>query len=130
MEIKLTDKECEEVFYTSLCNVYGNGYWNGYGLEINVSGPDYTKARKALQDKNDAICIEDVFMQVLRQGGTLNTIDHEKAGYDRKITLEHIHQVMDTAPPERLLAIINEQDDVDDADQILQHCFFGSVIFG
>jgi hypothetical protein len=32
--------------------------------------------------------------------------------------------------PRNLLNIINEEDDIDDADAVLQTLFFGEVIFG
>ena len=127
MKVKLEPQEAEGIFHTSLCNIYGSGYFNGYGLEFVWDDDAYSEARKKLQSP----CIEDVILQIIKDGGTLEVIDHECEGeYNAQIDLKAIHERMELVPVKNLLNIINEEDDVDDADAVLQTLFFGEVIFG
>ena len=58
-------------------------------------------------------------------------LDHECDGeYNAHIDLKIIHERMELVEPRNLLNIINEEDDIDDADAVLQTLFFGEVIFG
>lgn len=93
MKLQLTQKESENFFYNALCNALGNNYGQYYAdPEMDV----YNKAKKTLQEKKttlDAICSEDVYMQILRNGDFLQFRDKEKdAEYDRKIYLADVHQ--------------------------------------
>lgn len=127
MKIQLQPTEAEGIFHASLCNVYGSGYFNGYGLEFIWDDEAYAAARKKLSNP----CLEDVLLQIIKDGGTLGVIDHECDGeYNAHIDLKVIHERMELVKPRNLLNIINEEDDIDDADAVLQTLFFGEVIFG
>jgi hypothetical protein len=127
MKIQLEKQEALDIFHTSLCNVYGSGYFNGYGLEFIWDDDDYKKAKGKLQNP----CFEDVLLQIIKDGGTLGVVDHEcdgeyNAHINEAIILDRMYQV----PAQRLLNIINEEDDIDDADAVLQTLLYGEVIFG
>lgn len=132
MEIKLTPEESEKIFFDALCNVYGSGYWNGYGLEINVTPKAYKEALRDLQQElRSEICKEDVFMQVLRDGRKLFCIDYQyDHEYDKAITLSDIHERVSKAPAEHVLDAIKEEGDVVTSDVILQQVFFQEIVFG
>jgi hypothetical protein len=99
----------------------------GYGLEFETHEHEYQAARQKLTNP----CYEDVLMQVLRDGKTIQCIDTEGDGdYNREITLQMVHDGMDKVPARNILNIVNEQDDVIDADVILQTVMFGEIIFG
>jgi hypothetical protein len=127
MKIQLEKQEALDIFHTSLCNVYGSGYFNGYGLEFIWDDDDYKKAKGKLQNP----CFEDVLLQIIKDGGTLGVVDHECDGeYNAHINEAIILDRMDQVPAQRLLNIINEEDDIDDADAVLQTLLYGEVIFG
>ena len=140
MEIKLTKEESEKFFYNALCNCPGFG---GYGLEFIYNDSDYNKAKKTLQKKLDngkvpvdmdgsnlRICIENVQMEILRNGGKLKMIDIEGEGeYTREIGLKEVHERVQKTPVRHLTDMIEENDDADTADVIIQTVFFESVIF-
>jgi hypothetical protein len=133
MEIKLTKKESEEIFYTSLCNAVGTGYMEGYGLRLTCDRSEYKDCRDHLQRTNPdtEICYEDILMQVLRDGGKLTFVDDECDGeYTSSVSLTDVHERVKNVEPQVLVNFNEEQDDASDADMVLQTVFFGEVIFG
>lgn len=123
MEIKLNQKEAEEIFHTALCN--GLGYMSGYDLELEYSKEDYQEAREKL----DSPCYEDVLLQILRNGKSLTMVDQEDA-YTSTITLADVHARVEKAPVRFVMQMINEEDDAETADVIIQTVFFEDIIFG
>lgn len=128
MEIKLTNKEAEEMFYNALCN--GLEYvTSGYGFELKYSNKDYKKAKETIVANGDSVCYEDVLMAMLRDGCKLSLYDEE--GEEMYyIELEDVHDRMQIVPLRNILNMIEENDDAVDADVILQTVFFTEVIFG
>ena len=127
MKIQLEQQEALDIFHTSLCNVYGSGYFNGYGLEFLWDEDAYMEAKKKLENP----CLEDVLLQIIKDGGKLGILDHECDGeYNSFVDLKIITDRMELVSPQNLLNIINEQDDIDDADVVLQTLFYGEVTFG
>lgn len=125
MEITLSTQESEEYFYNALCN--GLGYMGGYGLYVNYNINEY----KAAKEKLTSPCYEDVFMQMLRDGGTLTLVDEECDGeYTRSITINDIHERVQNTEIRHLMDMIKENDDAITADVIIQTVFFNEVIFG
>ena len=130
MKIILEPTEAEDIFYNSLCNI-GN-YFNGYGLDFRCDHSQYKDSKEHLQRLGVEVpCYEDILMQVLRDGGQLHCIDIEGEGdMTRSIMLKDIHERVNKVPAKNLLTIIEENDDVIDADTVLQTVFFEEVIFG
>lgn len=127
MKIILTTEEAEGIFYSALCNAVGTGYMEGYGLELYCNNKHYSSARAKLNNP----CIEDIWMQVLRDGNPLEFVDHEGEGANNaSITLKDIHERMNNVPIEVLDNFNSEQDDASDADIVLQTVFYNEVIFG
>ena len=125
MIIKLTPQESEEYFYNALCN--GLDYMGGYGLRMDYSKEHYDQAKVKLIEP----CYEDILMQILRDGNTFGFTDIEGEGsYNIQITLEDVHNKMSNVDPNRLLEMINGDDDAETADVILQTVFYDEVIFG
>jgi hypothetical protein len=125
MTITLTPTESEEYFYNALCN--GLGYISGYGLAIDFEKKDYAAAKSKLKNP----CYEDVFMQILRDGGTLTLVDEEGDGdMTRTITLNDVHERVPKTEMSHLMDMVNENDDATTADVILQTVFFNEIIFG
>lgn len=145
MTITLTQQESEKYFHSSLCN--GANYILGHGIQISFEDADYKKAQKSLQAKLDkgeiphemyvhkgdkpSACIEDVLMEILRNGDKLELIDEEGDGeYTRKIGLAEVHERVQKTPLDHLNDMIQENDDATTADVILQTVFLEDVIFG
>lgn len=131
MEIKLTPKESEEYFYNALCN--GIGYVTSYGLEFDYEESDYKKAKEdwIKSHENESPCREDVWMQILKNGGKLTLIDIECEGeYTKSINIKDIHERVQLTNARHLLAMAHENDDAITADCILQTCFYKEIIFG
>lgn len=131
MTITLTPKEAEEHFFNALCN--GLGYiTSSYGLRLEYDSSEYDKAKSVLKKsvlEGHSICIEDVFMQMLRMGYTL-TMDDLESDESYTITMKDVHDRVQNTPHWHLLNMIDGNDDGDTADAILQTTFFKEIIFG
>jgi hypothetical protein len=131
MKIILEPKEAEEIFYSSLCNI--GSYFNGYGLDFRYNRSQYKDSKEHLEriGNSQSICYEDVLMQILKDGGKLECVDVEGEGdMTRSISLKDVHERVSEVPAKNLLNIIEENDDVIDADIVLQTVFFEEIIFG
>ena len=127
MKIVLTPQESEEYFHIAMCNVFGTGYFDGYGLELEYNEEDYNESKKKLTEP----CWEDVLLQMLKDGKTLTLVDIECDGeYTRSITLDDVHKKVSETPFEHLVDMIKEYGDVTTSDVLLQTVFFDEVIFG
>jgi len=127
MKIQLTAEESENIFFNSLCNGHQIA---DYGLQLDYDEKEYDKAKKRLQKKGGSPCLEDVWMEILRGGGSLTLVDEENGEEPQTITLKEVHERVQEAPIRHLMDAINEQDDGDTADVILQSVFYQDVIFG
>lgn len=130
MEIKLSPEESEEYFYNALCN--GAGYVQCHGISIDAeSDIQYQEAKIKLKNEKPGtvICIEDVWMEVLRMGKKLKLTDEEGDDH-RTIELKDVHDRVQKTPLYHLEAMIEEQDDADTADAILQTVFLEEIIYG
>jgi hypothetical protein len=126
MKVILTNEESENIFFNALCN--GRGV--NPSLFIDCNEEEYKLGKKHFQDTNQSCCLEDVWMQVLRNGGTLTLVDTEHCEEPSTITLQDVHAKVQDSPIEHLMDAINENDDAITADVILQSVFYGEVIFG
>ncbi len=109
----------------------------GYGLQFVYEDKDYKKAKKTLtaklkkEGKEPGVCMEDVFVEILRNGGKLTFEDVENEGdYTRSITLNDVHERVQKTPIRHLSDMIEENDDATTADVILQTVFYEDIIFG
>jgi hypothetical protein len=133
MEIKLTPEESENLFHTALCNAVGTNYMDGYGIEMTPDKEQYNQARDNWYKVNPSVeaCYEDILLQILKDGNKLTFTDHEGEGENtRSISLQDVHERVQKTPLHNLTNLINEEDDVNDADALLQTVFFEDIIFG
>lgn len=127
MKIQLTTEESENIFFNSLCNGHQIA---DYGLQLDYDGKEYDKAKERLKAKGESPCLEDVWMEILRGGGSLTLVDEEDGIEPSTITLKEVHERVQETPVRHLMDAINENDDGDTADVILQTVFYQDVIFG
>jgi len=128
--INLTNEKSEELFYNALC---GADVLAGYGLSLTYEKEEYQNAKKALSENPNPICRicrEDVWLQILRSGGTLTVIDHEGDYEEHSITIKEVHERVQDTDIEYLMQAINQKGDGTTDDVILQTVFFNEVIFG
>lgn len=126
-KLVLTQEEALKAFYDSLCNVYGTGWFEGYGLEWDWDDAAYDAAKAKLESP----CIEDVLLQIIKDGGEIRVNDIEGDGdQNAKFTLETITANIDTVPFDHMADYLNENDDISTADVILQSILYREVVFG
>ena len=122
-EIKLSDERCIDFFFRALCN--GMQYMMGYDISLDCERSSYDAASAKLSNPSH----EDVFIQVLKDGGVIQFNDHggdETVEVNLTMVLERVPKVeLDT-----LLEMLQEQDDACTADIILQTVAYGEVQFG
>jgi hypothetical protein len=124
MEITLTAENSETIFHTALCN--GLDYISGHGLVMDYKRKDYDEAKQKLNSP----CYEDVLLQILRDGNSLQITDEDTGEYTRTITLDDVHSRVEKTPSVFLAQMIEENDDAETADVVLQTVFFEDIIFG
>lgn len=128
MDFKLNKAEAEEVFFNCLCD---NDLYI-HDLEIVSNSKAYNDARDNWIKLNDRQfpTIEDVWMQILRDGGKLGLKDWGGSEELAKVTLEELQERISKAPLENVTHVLEGNYDATDTDIILQTIFYGEVIFG
>jgi hypothetical protein len=91
MKIVLTNQEAETMFHNALCN--GLDYISGYGLELKAKDDEYEAAKQRLKEQtpNNTVCYEDILLEVLKGGGSLEMIDYEMDSYNAVIRIEDVY---------------------------------------
>jgi hypothetical protein len=133
--LNIPKEKAEEFFHDALCN---GSQIRSYGIGLDYKKADYQKAVADLKkikgkrpfDNEGQICCEEVWMQILRNGGKLTLKDEENSYGNRSITMKHVHDRMKLVPFRHMNDMINESGDGDTADVILQTIFYKEVIFG
>lgn len=133
--LNIPKDKAEEFFHDALCNGSQIRY---YGVGLTYKEADYKKAKADLKkikgkrpfDNDGEICCEEVWLQILRNGGKLTLKDEEGTIGNRSITLKHVHERMSLVPFRHMNDMINENSDGNTADVILQTIFYKDVIFG
>lgn len=115
----------EQMVYDSFCNNFG--YLASYGFTLDYSNKHYSAAKKKLKDSS---CLEDVLMQILRDGNHLMFIDTEGDNETTALTLQMIHENISFVPHRFISDYILENDDAETSDVILQCVLFKDIIFG
>jgi len=129
MNINLTHEESENYFYNAICNGLGELVY--YDLDLDYSDSEYKAAKQQLSDKqpDTQVCWEDVLMEMLRSGNTLWVVDSND-DERHPITLDLIHERVQTTQTNHLMNMINEHDDAITADVIIQTVVYGEIVYG
>jgi len=136
LKISLTNELSEEIFFNALCNSL-DYMCSGYGLSVDYSKEHYKNAKAKLSSDSSefqAICYEDVLMQILRDGNFL-TIEEdgselEDMKFFNSINLADVHERVKNVPLDHLLDMINENDDAVTGDVVLQIVFLNEIMYG
>lgn len=119
-----------KLIHDCLCD--GLHYFSSYGIEVKVSKRAYNDARTEIKQEGVELCYEDVWIQVLKDGGSIAFIDVENAGDMTGFlslsdsTLNNFAKV----PFQNIINLLNEEYDAGDCDTILQTLVWGEVVFG
>ena len=125
LKISLTNDLSEEIFYNALCNSMDD-MCSSYGLDLRYKEADYKNAKAKLTNP----CIEDVWMQMLRDGCKIGLKDLEGGMGTEYITLDTIHERVKNVPITDLLDMIDENDDATTGEVVLQIVFLNEIIYG
>lgn len=133
MKIILEREEALAIIHSALCNG-GLSELSMSGVELNVTDEDYKQAKEELGNPSefakDVVCMEDVWVQILRSDKPLQFFD-EEGGEEVEFNLD---KAIEELSKEEALDIVNtykeEQDDAETGWQLLQLCLYGEVIFG
>ena len=125
LEISLTNYFSEEIFFNALCNSM-DYMCSSYGLDLRYKEADYKNAKAKLTNP----CIEDVWMQMLRDGCKIGLKDLEGGMGTEYITLATIHERVKNVPSNHLLDMIDEYDDATTGEIVLQIVFLNEIMYG
>ena len=125
LKISLTNELSEEIFYNALCNSM-DYMCSSYGLDLRYKESDYKNAKAKLTNP----CIEDVWMQMLRDGSKIGLKDLEGGMGTEYITLDTIHERVKNVPITDLLDMIDENDDATTGEIVLQIVFLNEIMYG
>ena len=125
LKISLTNELSEEIFFNALCNSM-DYMCSSYGLDLRYKESDYKNAKAKLTNP----CIEDVWMQMLRDGSKIGLKDLEGGMGTEYITLDTIHERVKNVPITDLLDMIDGNDDVVTGDVVLQIVFLNEIMYG
>jgi hypothetical protein len=125
LKISLTNELSEEIFFNALCNSM-DYMCSSYGLDLRYKESDYKNAKAKLTNP----CIEDVWMQMLRDGSKIGLKDLEGGMGTEYITLDTIHERVKNVPITDLLDMIDENDDATTGEIVLQIVFLNEIMYG
>lgn len=137
VSFQIAPMAAEEIFYNALCNtICGTELYGGIGLKTKAieraQAAENLKKKKELGLFIGEICQEDIWMEVLRMGGVIMSVDYEGqcADWERSITLQDVHKNINKLPFWALSQMLEQQDDLTTADAVIQTIFFCEIIFG
>lgn len=128
--LTLSKEKSEELFYNALCNGL-NYFCSCAGFDWDINKTKYKEAKQKLIEKGIAPCLEDVIMEALRIGATLDFRDLECDGeFSKKVSISDIHNNVKLTPTDHLMDMVNENDDATTAYILIQAVMYdGKIIF-
>lgn len=130
MKLILEKEEALTIIHSALCNG-GLSELRYSDVVLSVNKEDYQQAKQELIDGGiETICIEDVWVQILRAGKPLQFFDEgceeaQEFNLDKAIEEMSKEEALDV-----VICIKEEQDDAYTGFELLQFCLYGEVIFG
>jgi hypothetical protein len=125
LKVSLTNELSEEIFHNALCNSL-DYMCSGYGLDLVYKQSDYKNAKAKLSSP----CLEDVLMQMLKDGVRIGLKDIEGGMGTEYITLDTVHERVKNVPITDLLDMIDGNDDAVTGDVVLQIVFLNEIMYG
>jgi hypothetical protein len=130
MKLILEKEEAIEIIYSALCNG-GLAILQESEVILNVSPEDYKQAKyELIETSKVGICLEDVYVQILRSGKSLCFFDNNEEANVQFDINKAIEEMSKEAAFNLVLAIKNEEDDAYTGWELLQICLYGEIIYG
>jgi len=130
MKLILEKEEAIEIIYSALCNG-GLAILQESEVILNVSPEDYKQAKYELIEASKVgICLEDVYVQILRSGKSLCFYDNNEEANVQFDINKAIEEMSKEAAFNLVLAIKNEEDDAYTGWELLQICLYAEIIYG
>lgn len=131
--IATTDEKLKLVYD---CLVDGLPFFPSYGLELDYDVADAEKARQTWKERNpnETLCREDVWAEIIRNGGDLIFTDREndgeEAGRLNLATIDKNWDKLGEEAPRSLREYLSENYDAGNTDALIQVLIFGQVDYG
>ena len=129
MKIVLSKEEVLELIHNSLCN---SSMLAQCGIQLKHTKEQYAAAKARLLEEtpDKDLCLEDVWIEILKGEGKLPFYDTE-GEEDLEITIEKaMENLQKEEASEHILDMQNGNDDAITASAILEICIYGEVVFG
>lgn len=143
MKLSLNKKEMLNVLHSSLCN--GGLIELGHcEVELAITEKEYVSAKNRLNKQisegnsenvycshdGPTICLEDVYLEILREGKSINFIDHndgKKIGFTLNKAIKSLSKKEFASD---VLKTVEHEDDAWTGFNLIQGCLYGEVIYG
>ena len=128
MKIILENEDVFKILLTCFCDG-GLELLRNCGISLDWDETDYKAAREALKDP----CLEDVWIQMLREKRRLFVVDGENENEETDITLEKaLENFKNPEAAEDIVLLLSENGDYDAIPcyRLLQYALYGKVIYG
>lgn len=123
-----------------ISNLFSDGlyYFGSYGFEIERDDDLYEQAKNKLSGHENAVSFEDIYTQIVMDGGEITFVDIEGDGeYTRSFTLDAVEKALwkflDERPSDAFILafdrVYHEEADADDCDVLIQYILFGEYMF-
>lgn len=123
-----------------ISNLFSDGlhYFGSYGFEVEADYDLYEQAKNKLSGNANVVSFEDVYTQIVMDGGEITFIDVEGDGeYTRSFTLDAVEKALwkflDERPSDAFILaferLTEEEYDADDCDVLIQYILFGEYMF-
>lgn len=122
--VDFTDK-LYDMIHSALCNAVSMDYF--YDMQVDIDNSIYSEAKKKIK-KDDKICREDVWMEVIKMGEKLVFDGH----YDDTAYLDaaKIKDNFKHVPDYIIGSYLTENDYAETGAMLLQYLIFGEAIYG
>lgn len=129
MKVSATREEKLDILYK--CVVDGLPFFPAYGLALDYYEPDYDAAKTSWQERNtgESVCREDIWVEIVRNGGTLIFDDLEE-GASFQLNLDTIDKNWDSIAdhaPYSFAALVADDYDANNSCNVFQCLLFGEV---
>ena len=131
MKTVATQAEKQKLIYD--CLVDGLPFFPGYGVGMDYTTKAYKAAIKTLKARmpEDRICREDVWAEIVANGGDLVFIDQEDDDKEiGRLNLANVEKHWDAIPHRFMAEYISENYDSNTTDCIIQTLIFGEIVYG
>ncbi len=127
MQIILDNEDVLKILHT--CFSDGGLYLlNGCGISLDWAEEDYKAARAALTDP----CLEDVWIQMLRENRRLYVVDSENENAETDLTIaKALENFKNPKAAEDIILLLGDGDyDAIPCYRLIQYALYGDVVYG